>query len=311
MFASTLIISFSQLRDLVNDNKPDSEIRTYLNGKLRNNIYSMDQAMNFNKDGLMKKLGENNEFLELKYSAKIKSLANTAKNYEGKLQGFRRVGLSEKKKAEEKKMQTFLESQPELFNKYGDVIPKVNKLYNEIIKFAPRNLFYDYLYNLSPTFQFAAAVDNYKTSYNQIKGKEEKAAFLSKQIPRLKSLYQRLFAQMDPTIEKPLLVKMFADAKQHNSDNEVNAVIGFYKKNKTDEARLKTIEKFFTKTKILNSTLMMEFLADSSDAVFGLNDDIIKFAHEMNKEVNKYDEQDNPGKTDKFSHARHLFFRCS
>jgi hypothetical protein len=123
-------------------------------------------------------------------------------------------------------------------------------------------------------------------------GKEEKAAFLTKQIPRLKSLYQRLFAQMDPSVEKPLLIKMLADAKEHNSDNEVDAVIGFYKKNKTDEARLKTIEKFFTKTKILNSTLMMEFLADSSAAVFGLNDDIIKFAHEMNKEVNKYDEQD-------------------
>jgi hypothetical protein len=122
----------------------------------------------------------------LKYSAKIKGLANTAKNYEGKLQGFRRVGLTDKKKAEEKEMQKFLESDPELNKKYGDVIPKVNKLYDEIIRFAPRNLFYDYLYNLSPTFQFAAAVDNYKESYAKIKDKEEKAAFLSKQIPRLK-----------------------------------------------------------------------------------------------------------------------------
>ena len=240
----------------------------------------------------MEKLGENNEFLELKYAAKIKSLANTAKNYEGKLQGFRRVGLTEKKRAEEKEMQKFLESNPELNKKYGDVVPKLNKLYDEIIRYAPRNLFYDYLYNLSPSFQFAAALDNYKESYSKIKSKEEKAAFLSKQIPRLKALYQRLFAQMDPAIEKPLMLKMFADVKEYNSENEVKAVLAFYKKNKTEEAREKTIANFLNKTKIMDSKLMMEYLKDSSDAALKLNDDLIRFAHEMNKEVNKYDEED-------------------
>lgn len=68
MLASTLIMSFNQIQDLVNNN-PDSEISRYLNGKLRNNIYSMDQAMNFHKDGLLKKLGEK-DFAELERQIK-------------------------------------------------------------------------------------------------------------------------------------------------------------------------------------------------------------------------------------------------
>ncbi|MCA0427972.1 MAG: S46 family peptidase [Bacteroidetes bacterium] len=241
----------------------------------------------------MENLGKNNPYLELKYAARIKSLANTAKNYEGKLQGFRRVGLSARKKKEEQEMHALILKTPELKAKYETLIPELNATYEEIIKYAPRNLFYDYLFALSPSFQFAAAFDNYRTAYKAISDKAEKEAFLKKQVPRLQQLYVRLFGQMDPVLEKALLSKMFDDASKYNSDNEVVAISQFYKKNKTEDARSKAIDKFFSKCSFnKDSKKILELMADSSDKVFGLNDDLIRFAHSINPEVNAYDELD-------------------
>ncbi|MBC7384409.1 MAG: S46 family peptidase [Bacteroidia bacterium] len=240
----------------------------------------------------MEMLSKNNDSLQIKYAGKIKSLANTTKNYKGKLQGFRRVGLTAKKFEEEAQMQTYIMADPNLKTRFGEVVPSINKLYDEIIKLAPRNLFYDYVYNVAPTLQFAAAINNFKTYYNTLKNKEEKAKWLSVQIPKLKVIFQRLYAQMDEAAEKPLLLNMMQNVYAYNKDNEVLTVTTFYKKYAEPAVRKKQIDKLYSNTKLDDAKLMLKLLADSSDAIFKINDDLIDLAGSLNKEMNKYDEDD-------------------
>ncbi len=240
----------------------------------------------------MEEMSKGSDSLQIKYSGRIKSLANTTKNYKGKLQGFRRVGLTAKKFEEESRMQSFINSDPVLKKQYGNVVPAINKIYEEIIKFAPRNLFYDYVYNVLPTLQFAAAVSNYKGAYLKLKSKEEKAKFLALQIPRLKVTFQKLYGQMNPSFEKPALLKMFNDANANNASNEVVTVTHFYKQYGSVESRQKQVDKLYQQTRLNDSKLMLKLLADSSDDIFEIKDGLINLSSGLNEEMNRFDEED-------------------
>lgn len=240
----------------------------------------------------MEEMGKGSDSLQIKYSGKIKSLANTTKNYKGKLQGFRRVGLTEKKFEEEKEMQKFIQADPTLNAKYGNVVPEINKVYDEVIANAPRNLFFDYLYSVAPTLQMAAAIDNYKGVYTQLSSKEEKANYLKIQVPKLRAVYFRLYGQMDPIIEKAGILKMIEDAHQNDNNNKVAAIENFYKKYPTLEAREKVLDQLFAKTKITNQNYMGKLLLDSSAAFTKFNDGLVALTHDLNTEMNYYDEID-------------------
>ncbi len=239
----------------------------------------------------MEELSKNNESLQIRYAGKIKQLANTTKNYKGKLQGFRRVGLTQKKKDEEAEMNAYIQSNKALKAQFGDVVENINKLYDPIINEAPRNLFFDFIYNVSPTLQMAAAIDNYEAQYKTL-NKTEKAAFLKKQIPNLKSLYIRIASSMDPAFEKDALLKLMNDALALEGKNEVRAIQQFAKKFPTEAARQKEIESWFSKTKLNQKEYMLKALADSSGDIFALKDPLKAFANPLNKEINDADAVD-------------------
>lgn len=240
----------------------------------------------------MEELGKNNEALQIKYAGKIKSLANVTKNYKGKLQGFRRVGLTQKKFAEEQDMQKFIEADPKLKAQFGDVVPSINNLYKEIITQANRNLFFDYIYNVSPTLQMAAAIDNFKANFIPLKNKTDKQNFLSTQVPKLKGIFTRVHAQMDPSIEIDAILKMFEDAHQFDAQNKVAAVEAFYKKFQNEEARRNYISQLFAKTKVSDKDYMLKILADSGDGFSKIKDGLTVLAGEINVEMNAFDALD-------------------
>ncbi len=240
----------------------------------------------------MEEMGKGSDSLQIKYSGKIKSLANTTKNYKGKLQGFRRVGLTEKKFEEEKDMQKFLQADSTLNAKFGNVVPEINKVYDEVIANAPRNLFFDYIYSVAPTLQMAAALDNYKVAYIQLSSKDDKANYLRNQVPKLRAAYFRLYPQMDPELEKAGILKMIEDAHQNNNNNKVVAVENFYKKYPTLEAREKVLNQLYAKTKISKAEFMGKLLSDSSEAFVKYNDGLVALTHDLNIEMNYFDEID-------------------
>jgi len=76
--------------------------------------------------------GENDPEFALEISSRIKSLANTEKNYRGKLQGLERLNLVENKRDEEKELQSFIDSDDVLKEKYGNVLFEIESVYDEI-----------------------------------------------------------------------------------------------------------------------------------------------------------------------------------
>ncbi len=67
----------------------------------------------------------------IRHLNRIKGLANTEKNYRGKLQGMKRLGLTAKRQAEEQDLQNFVLADKSLDKSYGTVLADLNQHFND------------------------------------------------------------------------------------------------------------------------------------------------------------------------------------
>jgi len=94
---------------------------------------------------MMEKRGEGDAALALKLSSRIKGPANTMKNYQGKLKGMKKLGLVERRRAEERELQKYIEGEAARRAKYGAVLAGIDKVYAEQRKRAEGEMVLDYL----------------------------------------------------------------------------------------------------------------------------------------------------------------------
>jgi hypothetical protein len=80
---------------------------------------------------LMEKMGADDRGVALLHASRIKGLANTMKNYRGKLKGMKRLGLVERRREEEKALQQFIEADPKRRERYGTILADIAAVYEE------------------------------------------------------------------------------------------------------------------------------------------------------------------------------------
>ncbi|MFZ1730321.1 MAG: S46 family peptidase [Bacteroidota bacterium] len=84
----------------------------------------------------MEKASEGDRSLQLDYADMVKGLSNATKNYKGKLQGLRRLGLVDKRRSEEAALQQHIEGVPELREKFGRTQSELSAVYADYEKTA-------------------------------------------------------------------------------------------------------------------------------------------------------------------------------
>jgi hypothetical protein len=80
---------------------------------------------------LMEKMGAEDRGVALLHASRIKGLANTMKNYRGKLKGMKRLGLVERRREEEKALQQFIEADPKRQERFGTILADIAAVYEE------------------------------------------------------------------------------------------------------------------------------------------------------------------------------------
>ncbi|MEM7455931.1 MAG: S46 family peptidase [Planctomycetota bacterium] len=78
--------------------------------------------------------------IELKHSSRIKGLANVEKRSRGQLKGLRSKRIAEMRAAAERELQSFIDSNPELKEQYGDVLSEIDAVYAEMTALAEYEL---------------------------------------------------------------------------------------------------------------------------------------------------------------------------
>lgn len=240
----------------------------------------------------MEQLGKQDYALSIKYAARIKSLANTTKNFKGKLQGFRRADLTRKKREEEQMLQQYIDGNKELKEKYGKVIPRINELYNDLMSVANRNMWLDQIYNVAPVLYASATLATYREAYQKLATDEERKAFIENQQAAIRKAFAKPVGSYDRNMDKPALVKMLADAASFGGVNEISAVKKFLNTRTSVAEIQQLVDGLFTSSSMVNQALLNQWLEKDIAALLNYNDELVVFAGELNAELVRFDAED-------------------
>lgn len=238
----------------------------------------------------MEALGKNNDSLQIRYAGKIKSLANVTKNYKGKLQGFRRGGLTASKKKDEQELQQFIMTNEALKVKYAHVIPRINDLYGSIIETANRNMWFGQIYSVCPSIGFASTLATVKKQYLSLDEKD-RAEYVKKTLPKIRAALSKYESQLDEPFETAAFAKMVSDAQVFNADNHIKFASSI-----ESGSGKQGVQKYYAgilkKSKLTQFAVMEKMYEKAPEKLFTLNDPLIALVETLNAEVSSDDEME-------------------
>ncbi len=234
---------------------------------------------------LMEELGKGNPELELKYANPIKSLANTMKNYRGKLKGLKKLDLVEKKCDEEKILQSFINSKAALKNKYGNLLQDIDTAYKDIFHYGMVNLWYEQMERRCKIYSISEFLLSFAEEMNKPEA-ERNERFKEENVSRSIDRINGYLTDFDLPFEKQLLAKMLLDASKFGNIKHIKTVDNIIK-GKNPESAIKEFAETVVKSKIFDKEYFNSLLEKSPDEIAALNDPLLKFTKEL---LNLYNE---------------------
>ena len=248
---------------------------------------------------LFEKESKQSEDLKIKFSSNIKMFNNAMKNNQGMVEGLAKSKLLARKKIRERKFTNYLKQNPDLDAQYGDVLPSIKNLYDDLAVGFECDQYIRYL-TLVNTLNFATTIQ--KWSEEKAKpDSEREPGYYDFQIPRVKKRME--LSERDyhaPTDAKMLmwfLCKILGlPADQH--PEFIRDIIANKKGNEQRDAIHDFVDNIYANTKLTDPEERMNMFDMSEEELNSVNDPFIEFAKEVNKELDK-----NRDKNDAFNGA--------
>ena len=218
----------------------------------------------------MEAAGKNDPEVALALTARIKSLANVEKNYRGKLKGFANVPIVQNKQKEEEELIAYINADEQRRKQYGDVLPGIKAVYDEIRSDAQRANILSNIIGSSTLLSIGNTV---------LKAAEERQKpdslrgiqFTDKNFSVLKQNLNSSLRSLNRGIDKLFLGEILKDALKLAVGQEITPV-----------ASLKNIDQFvdtsITKTQLADPSFIEQVLPMNPDQLKQLNDPLIEFA---------------------------------
>ena len=230
----------------------------------------------------LQNLGKTNRELQIKLQSRIFEISNTLKDFEGSVLAMRRSGIVDQKKAAESEFTNWVNQNPERQKKYGEVLPSLQKVYDELLKTQPRDTLVQQIAELSDLFQILGLVDMVAADHE--KPQSQRNPNLSATTTRLRAALPQVFAERTPTYEREMLAFFLRKAAELPAGQRIEPIEKRFG-NLQGDARVLAEEEFarsLVDSKNLASAQSVSALFDMTPAQLQqLNDPIIQFAGEM------------------------------
>lgn len=225
---------------------------------------------------LYTKRGENDPEFALNISSTIKSLANTEKNYRGKLQGIRNLDLISKKFQEEKQLQNFIQNDPQLKSRYGNLLNEIDELYDDAFNSGRTMFVLNFLRNFVSSYRLADIFVDYKTEMmkdEKVRKTNYKPENREKLISEIDNIYKNIKSDLEPQILK----KLFSDASSFDEMKDAEPFASFSRaENKEDY-----LKNLLEKTIVSDKDKFIEKLFDDNLTLEKISDEFIIIAKQL------------------------------
>jgi len=228
---------------------------------------------------LKEKMSEKDRATAIKLSSALKGLWNTKKNYRGKLKGLRNLELVKRRKENEKKLQSFIDSNPNLREKYGTLFDDFAGVYKEKRKNARHNLTLDYLVSYRTTTIVSTAFKIYEASIERVKKDPEREKdymdrnfdrTVQRQVMALKNYYE--------PAEKAVIKELLTRAAALEGEFAIPAVRDTVKDKDPGEAIDAFLEKAFKETTLKDPEAVTALFKKNTRQLDSMDDPFIVLA---------------------------------
>lgn len=223
--------------------------------------------------------GKNNPTLELELSSRIKGLANTEKNFRGKLVGLERLNLVDKKLKEEEQLQSFINSSAELKQKYGDVLPEIKKVYEKSFDNGMKPLFLSMLSRNVTAYNLARILYEFRNEIQKPEA-ERKKVYTSEGRQQLLNSINNTFKQFLPELDKKVMKKMFSDAVNY-TEISFGLLNEFRQSEDADVKLSEYFDKVYGESVLLAKENFISMFDKSLDELNNIDDPLIKLAEQI------------------------------
>ena len=228
---------------------------------------------------LYEKRGENDPEFALNIVSEIQGLANTEKNFRGKMQGLERLQLVQKKLEEEKQLQEFIDSDPTLKEKYGTVLKEIDESYKEAFISGRRGLVLNMLSRYVEYYRLAEIFIDYKKE--MLKPEDErKSLYKEEKRSDFYNTITNLYNEFMPDLEPQILNKILTDASTFDECKNLEPFKSFNK----EKSKQDFIADLYEESFINDSKEYFDLLEDSDETLDDIDDpyiNLVKAAVEL------------------------------
>ena len=230
----------------------------------------------------MQQTGFNDKSLEIKQAARVRKLANATKNYKGKLQGLERIGLIEQKREEEKQLQAYINSDPQLKDKYGRLLEKIDDYYKVVFSDVHRDLWFQQIYSSTNLLAAANVVNNLKIKLNEFDA-AKRVSYLKENNSKIKASIDAFYTSYVEETDKRLLKRMLIDALKVPDNQRILGVDNLFK-GKNEKAVGPYIDKLYKSTQFKSKEFAMKIPDMTWEELFKLKDPMLSLVDELNNQ---------------------------
>ena len=255
------------------------------------NLPYIEQLYSYMID-IYESISDEDEALQLKYSSTIKSLANTMKNYRGKMLGLRRLNLIDKKIAEEVELAEFINSREDLKDQYGTLFKDIENVYNKRFDIAEADLWFGRFFRFSDLVSLADFITEYSEQMELIDA-DRKSAFKEDKIEETLDRMKKKYDDMNLDFEDEFIYKMIYDTEMFSETSEIKALKSRTSSGDVENEISKYVE-YLLSTEIANKEFFNNALKLSFDEIKDLDDPLIDLVIALKKqkqEIEKIDDQ--------------------
>jgi hypothetical protein len=232
----------------------------------------------------MEELGRADRATALKFDARIKGLANTMKNYRGKLVGMKRLGLVATKRDEEAALQKYIDADPRRKATYGTALEQTARVYAEMAGRAQYELVLDTFSGassgMSQLVRMATTV--FEASREAGKPSAERAAsYREAAQAETRKTSAGDFANFHEAAEKLFLRRMLTLAAQLPKDQRIAPVDERLRGDNSDQNVKRLVDEWFAATTLKSTEGLASAMGKNADDLARLNDPFVNLAKDL------------------------------
>jgi hypothetical protein len=228
----------------------------------------------------MEELGRADRATALKFDARIKGLANTMKNYRGKLVGMKRLQLVAAKQQEEAGLQKFIEAEPQRKLVYGTVLEQTAKVYAEMTSRAPYELVLDNIASMSVLARLGTTVFEAGREAGKPSA-ERQAPYRDDALAAARKGAAATFANFHEPAEKLFLRKILALAAALPRDQRIAPIDDRLKGDYSEQAISRFVDEAVAATTLKTAEGFGAAVGKSAEALSQLNDPFVNLAKDL------------------------------